>query len=128
MSAPRYLLDTHFVYWWMYNDPALGTLARNIIADGDVAVSMVSLWELILKSRKGKLSLPDAPLASSLEAQGFTVLPLRADHLEAGRGIHLFHNDPFDYLLVAVAQSEGRAFLTRDHQILSAHLTHTQAA
>jgi PIN domain nuclease of toxin-antitoxin system len=124
----RYLLDTHFVLWWMRNDPELGSVAREIIASEDIAVSVVNLWELTLKSRKGKLALPDAPLAASLEAQGFNVLPLRGEHIEAGRGVNLFHQDPFDYLMVAVAQSEGRILLTRDQTLLAARLPHVQAA
>lgn len=124
----RYLLDTHFVLWWMRNDPELGSVARDIIAAEDVAVSVVTLWELSLKNRKGKLSLPDGPLAASLEAQGFNVLPLRSEHIEAARGVNLFHQDPFDYLMVAVAQSEGRILLTRDHTLLAARLPYVQAA
>ena len=124
----RYLLDTHFVYWWMCNAPELGRTARDIIAGADIAVSVVSLWELTLKNRKGKLCLPEEPLAPSLENQGFSLLPLRAEHVEAGRDIRLIHNDPFDYLLVATAQSEGRTFLSRDQEILAARLPHVQAA
>lgn len=124
----RYLLDTHFVYWWMRNDPELGSVAREIIANEDVVVSVVTLWELTLKNRKGKLSLPEAPLAASLEAQGFSVLPLRGEHIEAGRGVHLFHQDPFDYMMVAVAQTEGRILLTRDQTLLAARLPYVQAA
>lgn len=124
----RYLLDTHFVYWWMCNAPELGHVARDLIAEADVAVSVVTMWELTLKSRKGKLSLPDAPLAASLEAQGFSILPLRGEHVEAGRSTRLCHNDPFDYLLVATAQSEGRTFLSRDQAILAARLPHVKVA
>ena len=72
MSGSRYLLDTHLVYWWMRNDAALGPVSRQLIRGGDIAVSVVSLWELVMKNRKGKLSLPEGPLAHSLEprAQG----------------------------------------------------------
>jgi PIN domain nuclease of toxin-antitoxin system len=128
MNASRYLLDTHLVYWWMTNDAALGKAARQLISEADIAVSVVSLWELIIKNRKGKLSLPEAPLAQSLEAQGFAVLPARGDHIESSRGIRLNHGDPFDRLLVATARAEGCIFLTRDRAILSAGLAYVLAA
>lgn len=128
MNGARYLLDTHLMLWWMMNDPVLGQAAIETIRDGDVAVSVLSLWELTLKNRKGKLSLPDAPLAGSLEQQGFTILPVRADHIETSRGLNLPHGDPFDHLLVATAQAEGRILLTRDRATLAAGLAHVQAA
>lgn len=128
MSGTRYLLDTHLMLWWMLNDPVLGAGAREIIRSEDVAVSVLSLWELTLKSRKGKLRLPEGPLTGSLENQGFAVLPLRADHIETSRSVRLRHGDPFDLLLVAVAQAEGRILLTRDQAILAAGLAHVQAA
>jgi len=122
------LLDTHLVYWWMRNDAALGPVSRQLIRGGDIAVSVVSLWELVLKNRKGKLSLPEGPLAHSLEQQGFSVLPMRPIHVESSRDIHLGHDDPFDHLLVATARAEGRTFLTRDRIILAAGQAHVQAA
>lgn len=124
----RFLLDTHFLYWWMRDDPALGDPARELIATMNIAVSVVSLWELTLKNRQGKLSLPDTSLTASLEDQGFSILPLRGEHVETARAIQLPHNDPFDCLLVAVAQCEAHTLLTRDREILAARLPHTRAA
>ena len=125
-----YLIDTHLMLWWMTDDPLLGpaTAARIADADLDIAVSVLSLWELRLKERRGKLRLPPVPLAETLVAQGIAVLPLKAEHVEAGRSIQLPHRDPFDHQLVAVAQAEQRIFLTRDHHILAAQLPHVQAA
>lgn len=123
-----YLIDTHLLFWWMTDDACLGAASAARIADGDIAVSVLSLWELRLKERAGKLALPAAPLDASLVAQGFTVLPLKAEHVEAGRGIRLPHRDPFDHQLIAVAHAERRIFLTRDRAILAARLPHVEAA
>ena len=112
----------------MRNDAVLGTAAHRIIGEEEVAISVVSLWELVLKHRKGKLVLPDGPLLPSLEQQGFTVLPIRPEHIESSRDIHLGHEDPFDLLLVAVARSERRILLTRNRAILSSALNWVQAA
>lgn len=125
-----YLIDTHLMLWWMTDDPQLGTATAARIADAelDIAVSVVSLWELRLKARRGKLRLPDTPLAATFAEQGIAVLPLKSEHVEAGRSVHLPHRDPFDHMLVAVAQTERRIFLTRDHHILAAQLPYVLAA
>ena len=113
----RYLLDTHFIYWWMTGDRRLGKAARTLIAEADCTVSVASLWEMLLKNAKGKLPLPEAPIHESLEAQGFRVLPIHARHVEATRQFGHMHDDPFDRLLAATAASEDLVFLTRDEEI-----------
>lgn len=53
----RFLLDTHTLLWWLSNDDQLGRPIRDLIADPahDVLVSVVSLWEIQVKVRIGKL-------------------------------------------------------------------------
>jgi PIN domain nuclease of toxin-antitoxin system len=128
VNTPRLLLDTHLLYWWMTADAKLGAATANLIAEGNIAISVVSLWEMLLKNRKGKLPLPDTPLAASIESQGFATLSLQARHLEAAHSLHIGHNDPFDHLLVATAGIEGCIFLTRDKAILAAGIPHVRAA
>jgi PIN domain nuclease of toxin-antitoxin system len=57
----------------------------------DIAVSAATLWEMILKNRKGKLPLPDTPLHQEVEAQGFRLLSITPIHLEALRGLDIPH-------------------------------------
>jgi len=53
----RLLLDTHALLWWLNDDEKLGNHARRLIGDpeNDVLVSAVSLWEITVKLRIGKL-------------------------------------------------------------------------
>lgn len=53
----RLLLDTHTLLWWLNDDEKLGGRARGLIGDpaNDVLVSAVSLWEITVKLRIGKL-------------------------------------------------------------------------
>lgn len=113
----RYLLDTHFIYWWMTGDRRLGKAARTLIATTDCTVSVASLWEMLIKNAKGKLPLPEGPIHESLEAQGFRVLPIHARHVAATREFAYLHDEPFDRLLAATAAYEQLVFLTRDEQI-----------
>lgn len=53
----RLLLDTHALLWWLNDDRKLGNRARGLIGDpeNDILVSVVSLWEIAVKLRIGKL-------------------------------------------------------------------------
>lgn len=115
----RHLLDTHLIYWWMTGDARLGKATQRIIAKSDIVVSAASLWEMVLKSAKGKLPLPEGSLEEQLEAQGFVLLPILSRHIEAVRSLTCLHADPFDRLLIAQAYDERLTLLTRDAAILA---------
>ena len=115
----RYLLDTHVIYRWMRDDRALGRELRGVLARSDCAVSAASLWEMLIKSARGKLPLPKGPLGEAMEAQGFAVLPISARHVDATRRFDQAIADPFDRLLVATAVEEGRLLGTQDAALLA---------
>jgi len=123
MGVTRYLVDTHILYWWMTNRPKIGEATLVRLRDTDIAVSTATLWEMILKNRKGKLPLPEVPLHDEVTAQGFLLLPITPFHLDILRGLDIPHEDPFDRLLLATAMAEQRIFLTRDGPILDLALT-----
>ena len=56
----RILLDTHIFLWYISSDPKLPANIRNRISDpeNDVFLSVVSIWEAIVKHQLGKLPLP----------------------------------------------------------------------
>jgi len=49
----RLLLDTHVLLWSLAHDDRLGPRTRSLIEDPDteVLVSVVSLWEIVVKVR-----------------------------------------------------------------------------
>lgn len=59
----RLLLDTHIFLWYITADPQLETVYTQAIQDAnnDVYLSVVSLWEILIKNQLGKLPLPQAP-------------------------------------------------------------------
>jgi PIN domain nuclease of toxin-antitoxin system len=117
MGSPTYLIDTHLLYWWMTGSPKLGADTVKRLQDAEIVVSAASLWEMILKNRKGKLPLPDEPLDAAVSKQGFRLVPITSAHLEALRCLNVQHEDPFDRLLLATAIAEQCIFLTRDAPI-----------
>lgn len=67
----RLLLDTNVVLWWFEDNPRLGVEAKRLIADetNEVMVSEVSLWEIVIKSRIGKLQLDFTELVTTIEQE-----------------------------------------------------------
>lgn len=66
-----------------------------------------------IKRALGKLRAPSL-LASVVVEQGFSPLAITAAHAECAGSLPQHHRDPFDRMLVAQAQLEGLAIVTRD--------------
>jgi PIN domain nuclease of toxin-antitoxin system len=114
----RLLLDTHAFLWWLADDPQLGEGARARIAQpaNPVYVSAATGWEIGIKKALGKLQAPD-DLDGVVSAEGFTHLPVTFFHGEQAGALPAHHRDPFDRMIVAQAQAEGLAVVTRDRHI-----------
>ncbi len=118
----KLLLDTHSFLWWIGNDDRLSDTARDAISDAnnEVFFSVVSAWEMAIKTRSGKLSM-DAELTGfvrkHLHKNGFSVLPVILSHSMQIVQLPLHHRDPFDRMLVAQAQVEKIQLITKDPEI-----------
>ena len=55
----RFLLDTHSFLWFITGDNKLSPKTRNLITDlsNQMFISVVSLWEISIKTGLGKLEL-----------------------------------------------------------------------
>lgn len=118
----RLLLDTHSFLWWCADAPQLTRRVRRAVADGgnDVFVSAVNGWEIAIKSRLGKLSLPTRPdrfMRDMLARHAFGVLPITLRHALGEHDLPEHHSDPFDRLLVSQALVEGLTLVTNDERI-----------
>ncbi|MDZ7674314.1 MAG: type II toxin-antitoxin system VapC family toxin [Acidimicrobiales bacterium] len=108
------LLDTHTILWWLAGDELDGE-ATTVIADADnlVVASAVSIWEIEIKRRLGKLDVPDT-LTEAIPKAGFEPLDIGFEHAAAAGRLPLHHRDPFDRMLVAQAQLEHLTVVSRD--------------
>lgn len=115
----RLLLDTHTLLWWLNDDEKLGGRARGLIGDpaNDVLVSAVSLWEITVKLRIGKLDADIEEILGILPDQGFQRLDIADAHLIALAGLPVHHRDPFDHLLMAQALAEDAHFVSEDQNV-----------
>ena len=114
----KILLDTH-TFIWCDSDPSnLSATAVSLLKNpgNTVLVSVVSIWEMIIKQQIGKLSLkvPLRTILSQQQANGIQVLPMNLDHVLSLENLPVIHKDPFDRLLITQANVEGAALLSAD--------------
>ena len=113
------LLDTHVFLWAVDDNPNLSTSAREAIIDGSniVYVSAATAWEISIKRAIGKLRIPESDYLEELRLHRFTPLSITTEHSLAVEKLPLFHNDPFDRMLIAQAQMEKLTIVTRDQRL-----------
>jgi PIN domain nuclease of toxin-antitoxin system len=80
------LLDTHAFLWWVIDDSQLSNTAKATIADPSniIYLSVVSAWEIIIKERTGKLSLPEPSetyIPFRLASNQFASLTVQMQHV-----------------------------------------------
>lgn len=116
----RYLFDTQIVIWAAHGSARLPKLARELIEDSAAVpvVSVVSLWEVAIKAAKRR-DFPVDPylLRRAMLTLGWEELPVIAGHVLAVAHMPLFHDDPFDRLLLAQAVEEDMLLVTADSAI-----------
>jgi PIN domain nuclease of toxin-antitoxin system len=108
---------------------ALLALARGELPDRAAAalrsapeanVSIVSPWEVAIKAAGGKLRLMEPPIQWFLglaERYGLREVALDARIACAAAALPRIHRDPFDRVLVALAQAHALTVLTADEHI-----------
>ena len=108
---------------------ALLALARGELPDAagralrsapEASVSVVTAWEVAIKSAAGKIRLKPTPAQwfSGLVAHyDLRELPLDARTACAAAALPAIHRDPFDRVLVALAQGHALTILTSDDSI-----------
>jgi PIN domain nuclease of toxin-antitoxin system len=122
----RVLLDTHIFAWLASGRHALKPAELRAIedAEGDLFVSVISLWELRLKWRSNPRQAVADRLVTPTDAMpfaaahGIAVVPFSADVAIRELFPPLAHKDPFDDVLLTHAGLLGAKLLTRDPDCL----------
>jgi len=120
----RLLLDTQAFLWYITNDPKLPPYAFDAIRNKSNAVflSVVSVWEALVKFQIGKLSLPSPPdeyLNSRRLAHGIEPLDLELGAVSQLLSLPPHHRDPFDRMLVCQARHHDLTVVTTDQLLPS---------
>ena len=116
----KLLLDTHILLWLVTDSPKLSSKARALIEDIDneCLFSPVSIAEISLKHMKHSdlLSFDGEAARSEFIDVGISEIPFTSTDAAGSDSLELFHNDPFDRMLLAQAKSEGIMIVSHDRQ------------
>ena len=115
----RILLDTHTFLWWNEASPRLSKKALVLLTDpvNTLLLSVVSAWELVLKTQTGKMRLTESPsvyVPTRMAYYAMQALPVTLAHVLECESLPLHHRDPFDRLLIAQATIEDVPIVTAD--------------
>jgi PIN domain nuclease of toxin-antitoxin system len=114
----RALLDTHTFLWAILDDPRLSRRAQQIFTGpNDLWLSVASIWEIIIKTKAGKLPLPSPTgpyIIGELGNNRIKVLPIALDHVLRIESLTVHHRDPFDRLLIAQSIEEKLPLISAD--------------
>ena len=115
----KVLVDTHTLLWAFLHDHRLTSKAKQILTsdEHELFFSLVSLWEIAIKIKTGKLNTIGSSVAyirDEMDAYGMSLLPIRYEHILQLESLPHHHSDPFDRLLTAQALTEPLPILTGD--------------
>lgn len=117
------LLDTH-IWVWSVSEPERVSkrVSQELRApENQLWLSPISIWELIILSRKARVELAEG--LESWTTRALRALPLNEAPVtnevarEVGR-LHLSHRDPADHFLVATAKVFDLTLVTADEQLM----------
>lgn len=120
MAGAMILLDTHALLWWALDPDQLSPVAAKAVAAMEERggfASSISIWELGVKIRRGKLDLGITidEFARRLERSGVvTLIPVDTTIWLASLALRWDHRDPADRVIVASALAKGVPIVTKD--------------
>jgi PIN domain nuclease of toxin-antitoxin system len=116
-----YLIDTQIILWILIAPHKLSARVMQILQTEHLLVSQISLFEIAIKQKIGKLpemQMPIAQLIATIQNDGLQILPLKDIHLQHYNNIPLIadHRDPFDRLILATSLSENIPIISADEK------------
>jgi PIN domain nuclease of toxin-antitoxin system len=115
----KYLIDTHVLLWWIFDDPKLDQNIREIIQNpsNKIIVSSASAWEIATKYRIGKLPEAKELLENYdqiIQKARFSQLSITTAHALRAGSLPIKHRDPFDRMIMAQSEFEKITVITYD--------------
>ena len=118
----KILLDTVVFLQIISGTSTISKKSINLFSDSDndIYLSVVSIWEILVKYNLGKLPLPEIPdvmITAQAAVHDIHILPLDEQSVYTLLKIPRYHNDPFDRMLVCQALHHNMTIITPDKQI-----------
>ncbi len=119
--SSQILLDTQAFLWILIDSPLLSKVAKEVFLNPKVKLyfSIVSIWEIAIKSSLGKLELHtnlETLIQTGLKDTSAQLLSIDLEHVYYVRNLPFHHRDPFDRLLISQAICEKLSVLSIDQQ------------
>ncbi|MGC2110681.1 MAG: type II toxin-antitoxin system VapC family toxin [Candidatus Korobacteraceae bacterium] len=125
------LLDTHVLVWMALEPARISKAAMAAIQDarsrGALWISDITLWEIALLVRRGRLQIDQTP-DSFLHEISLPVMPKPITATIAGMAVGFpedYPRDPADRLIGATSRVEGLALVTADSALRRSPLLET---
>lgn len=117
------VLDTSALLYWTFSPEQLSANAAKAIEEArEVAISSISIWEIGLKVKRGRLELPLSPDAFVLklkETDRVRIEPVTEVTWLKNLELTWEHKDPADRTIVATAALFSCPLVTSDLEIRS---------
>jgi PIN domain nuclease of toxin-antitoxin system len=122
--TPMVVLDTCALLWWALDPDQLSTPAAEACKQMEQQggfVSSISIWELGIKVKRGKLDLgmPLQEFVARLKQTSIQFVPVDEAIWMENLNLAWEHNDPADRTIVATAKLRGLPIVTLDKIIKS---------
>ncbi len=123
----NYLLDTHVIVWLATKRRRIRKATVSLFEDpaNTLWISAVSVWEIGIKTRLGKLRMPEDWLSRTDEWEA-RELSISSKHAARASGLPELHDDPFDRMLIAQALCESMTLVTDDEFIHQYEVTYLE--
>jgi PIN domain nuclease of toxin-antitoxin system len=118
-----YLLDTHALLWVIGDSKQFSKKVAVIIEDqtNQIYVSSISLWEISLKFKIGKLNLTGftpEDIPKFLEKLNISIIELKQEDASSYHKLkENFHRDPFDRMLIWQCINRKYTFISKDSEM-----------
>jgi PIN domain nuclease of toxin-antitoxin system len=117
------VLDTSALLYWTLDPDQLSAAAGRAIEDADrLVISSISVWEIGLKVKRGKLTLPLSmpEYVDRLDRlDKLEILPVDVRTWLENLDLDWEHRDPADRTVVATARLLGCPLIASDRRIIS---------
>lgn len=101
----KLLPDTHILIWLAEEPEKISKAVEPILnSNSELLLSYVSVWEMAIKIKTGKLKLTmdlEEFVTKAVEKHSLHFLPVSLEHIYQTDRLELYHKDPFDRLMIA---------------------------
>ncbi len=114
----KVLLDTNVLLRWLHGDLLPKRVVTLVEKAESVAVSMVTPWELTIKSSRHPTQklITSTQFTNGLEQMGARLLHIQREHIERLASLPDHHQDPFDRMIIAQAIEEKFTCISSDER------------